>query len=734
MQESYITHLRIIEDAAFPSSPAPPDSDPAQKKPRIIIIAVRSSGRVRVHKARENVNKTFSVGKTWQIDELSAIQSYTGMIPRTPEEEEQKKWAGNLGFTVTLGKPYYWQADTTQERLFFIGSLVKIYRKYTGGSLPKLIGFEDRDIQKFLGSPTASAPPSNQSSQLGQISVQPPASQSSSQPSQFSQPPAGSIGPGANARSIPPPRMPMDREPPSRPSTGNSAQPSLRQPRSQVSTPSFVSGRPSTSNSPLPRNEGAAGPFPFGGQQQPMPSGQRRVATDTPQDTFTASRDDPNSLPPSLTSNFPPSLRAGSSGISTPGSRFDRSGTPVSERATTPDTTQSPRQQTPGEMQPVPFHPAFAPPERRRPPLHIEPQRANSRDPSNMVPAPLTTPSSQPGFMRPPARSIDRPEAPQPLRVKPGVASNVEERTNLTGGDSSTFGTVPQGRADEQKTPAVPEVPKEEVAEDITEQARPGLGPMVKKRSKSEVASAFRKIASAAAATNGFKPRAGGAAERLRLAALQSESSDGPDGITGVVPAPSLLRRETNESSRPSTADPAAQRNASLDLQPKKSMDVPNPEVKITSAPDEKPAFVRQPSEAMIQPKLPERKKAEPPKPKKLSDETKKQLASIEVDPRLLSGKRAIEFVGILDGFGWDGEGIHTKSIEEMNHEIERELSKAQIGGWFDRLDEEDERVDALKKSLDTVIAECDELDGLLTLYGVELGVSNPIPVLETTY
>ena len=39
----------------------------------------------------------------------------------------------------------------------------------------------------------------------------------------------------------------------------------------------------------------------------------------------------------------------------------------------------------------------------------------------------------------------------------------------------------------------------------------------------------------------------------LRLAAPNSESSDGPDEITGVIPAPSLLRRETDASSRPTS-------------------------------------------------------------------------------------------------------------------------------------------------------------------------------------
>lgn len=40
------------------------------------------------------------------------------------------------------------------------------------------------------------------------------------------------------------------------------------------------------------------------------------------------------------------------------------------------------------------------------------------------------------------------------------------------------------------------------------------------------------------------------------------------------------------------------------------------------------------------------------------------------------------------------------------------------------RIDDEDERVAAVMKGLDKTIEECDELDGLLTLYNVELSVS----------
>ncbi|OOF97213.1 hypothetical protein ASPCADRAFT_206038, partial [Aspergillus carbonarius ITEM 5010] len=124
LAESYITHVRIMEDAAYPSTPAPPNSPPENKKPRVIIVAVRRSGRVRMHKARENNDGTFSIGKTWMLDDLSSIQSYNALVPSSPLEQQYKQWAGSVGFVVTVGKPYYWHARTSKEKEFFIGSLV----------------------------------------------------------------------------------------------------------------------------------------------------------------------------------------------------------------------------------------------------------------------------------------------------------------------------------------------------------------------------------------------------------------------------------------------------------------------------------------------------------------------------------------------------------------------------------------------------------------------------------
>ena len=224
--EQYITHIRVTEDSSYPQTPHPPDS-PSANKERIVIVAVRNTGRVRVHKARENANHSFSIGKTWNLDELSAVQSWQHFQPRTAEEEKFMSWAGDTGFTVTIGKPYFWQAGTPKEKDFFAASLVKIYRKYTNGKVPELVGFPQRDIDQMLGG--AQRSPSG-----GLSSPQPP------QIPPFS--PGRTRGPSVEPP-VPSPKVPLDPPPRNRPPTASSGQGSF-----------FSQRSPSSGSTPPPGN------------------------------------------------------------------------------------------------------------------------------------------------------------------------------------------------------------------------------------------------------------------------------------------------------------------------------------------------------------------------------------------------------------------------------------------------------------------------------------------------
>ncbi|TVY86896.1 Exocyst complex component, partial [Lachnellula willkommii] len=254
--------------------------------------------------------------------------------------------------------------------------------------------------------------------------------------------------------------------------------------------------------------------------------------------------------------------------------------------------------------------------------------------------------------------------------------------------------------------PAAVPVPEEPV-----EEARPGLGPMIKKKSKGDIANSFLKAAKTANALNSFKPRAGGAAERLREMQAKT-STEGPDGITGVVPAPSLVRSMSGDVPTVSTPLPTPS----------------TPQAPVVPVPVEK-SSPHKPADAIPEVKITVPPRAmlvvlKGPRPKPPSETMQKELASLGIDPSILTG-RGSELVDLWEQFGWVGEGIRTKNVDQMQDEIERELNKAQAGGWMSRIDEEDERVAAVMKGLDKTIEECDELDGLLTLYNVELSTLN---------
>lgn len=240
------------------------------------------------------------------------------------------------------------------------------------------------------------------------------------------------------------------------------------------------------------------------------------------------------------------------------------------------------------------------------------------------------------------------------------------------------------------------------------EEQRPGLGPMIKAR-KGKLAGENKLAGTlwkAAAAASAFKPRAGGAGEKL-LKAAQKQNNE-PDGITAVVPAP--RRPEPEKLPEPKPEEPEV------------------PEVKISKPDTSRPSSIQDmKAEAKIM-----AKKEPEPEPK---DEQKrsivlgndlKYLNTLGVDPSFLDNKTA-QFTEWLDFFSWvPGEKMRSVNFSEVKVDIDREMNKTQAGGWLARFQEEDERVDAIKKGIDTAIEECEELDNLLTLYGVELSVSRP--------
>lgn len=246
------------------------------------------------------------------------------------------------------------------------------------------------------------------------------------------------------------------------------------------------------------------------------------------------------------------------------------------------------------------------------------------------------------------------------------------------------------------------------------------------KRSNKEIASSFRK---AATAYNSFKPRAGGAADKLRE--QQQSPTEGPDGITGVVPAPSLLKGVSQgiaNQSRSQTPD------LKMPEQPNQQAEVPM--VTVDSPPRNRspPALIQQlDQQPQSHVSLPDAEE-KPPLPDKPPEEQRRQRKSdhsiqyakaLALDPQILAG-RTFDIETSLNDFGWGEEISQRCTYQELQANVRKEVARAEAGGWLNAIRQNDDRIAALGNMMDRVIGECDELDGLLTLYGVELSVGSP--------
>ena len=309
------------------------------------------------------------------------------------------------------------------------------------------------------------------------------------------------------------------------------------------------------------------------------------------------------------------------------------------------------------------------------------------------------------------------PKAPTPPPVAPvaEVAPPVEE----------------PAPAEAEPTVESPVSTTSPIEETDLEQHRPGLGPMVKKNAKAEAANAFRKAAFAAGA---FKPRAGGAGAKLFS---KEKKSDEPDGISGVF----VPQRQASKDDVENKVEEKAEEKVEEEKKPvpdRASKDRPTivtevvPSVRVSSPVSPTPVAPAAPAieESLDRSATPENKaaksdaEAEIRRKKRRSNQQIKNISKLGIDPSILDD-RGLEFENLLSEFGWASSDLSVKNIETLEHDIKREIARVEAGSWLNHLEQKDDRVEAVEKMLDRAIAECDELEGLLTLYNVELSVSH---------
>lgn len=747
--ESYITHIRILEDATHPSTPPPVHSPPENKKPRVIIVAVKKSGRVRMHKARENANGSFSIGKTWVLDDLSMIQTYVHSVPSTPEEQQNKDRAGGTGFIIHIQKPYYWEASTQKEKDFFILSLIKVFRKYTGGRLPELRGFDPQELEKISGpsgpfavrTPQASSPQT--STEAGAFAHGPSLAQSSrtAMPQQSER----TRGPGSDIRARPSQerssreRNPQLRTPQDRPSQEQSSQTRSSQERVLRTT---------DSNDRMPQIPGQypSSEFVRNLNPQPLQPQPKSKRLDSPGDS------------PGLSSAQPESSLRKQAGINSNDSlrNFQEFEVPVNglqgeERLRQNGahaTGPSPAFTTALESRKLPSALRSGPPDSWQP--HARDERpsvgtsklSSSRNHSDTKLDSDRPPSAVAESSRDTSRNnsflgngTDNDELSTRNKKLAGqhkdgsifsdLSSNKKDQSVIPEVNDSS--PAPNFKTDRTaieasiSPPADSDVPTAVPLE--SESHRPGLGPMIKKKSNKELANTFRK---AATAYNAFKPRPGGAVEKLRND--NEKSTNENDGVSGVFSPPSLTKEINREVSQPDIEP--AEDSQSLKPAPKTQIPAVNieklpgssPETSNTSIDVKDPEPEIQFSEKALESAngtTEERRK------KRRSDHSTKYAKILGINHGLLEG-RTFEIESVFNDFGWVEGGTESNSkvtFEQLQSGLRKEISRVEAGSWLGALESNDERVNAVGTLMDRVIAECEELDCLLTLYNVELGV-----------
>ena len=691
-----------------------------------------------MHKARENANGSFSIGKTWVLDDLTVIESYTNATPKNAEEQQNKQRAGAVGFTVTVQKPYYWQAATAKEKEFFIFSLIKIFKKYTGGRLPDLLGFSLQEIEQLGGLPSGPSEQQSKAPPIPPVAAGRVTSQDGAAPRDphtngnlsGARPSGPSIDQSRERRHRPSQERPsqerVQHNPPTQERTLHSAAPHDRPLRSTNSTDKmYVPGSFPSSESVNRQDQQSQL------KDKRSASPRRPTALAREQDSRRRKESYPDSLDATdqsgsvhgrqssnerfqPTGSVPLSLRAGSSQPQRPEASQER---PIvaSQDTNLPSSlsVEDPRSMKPPLLSNRSYRSdrSVPAPENHSPnvDVHTGPVSGKARDRA-IEDSPSLSQSESSG-----RRSEDtRPTTASSQAPPP---NNITHKESFTDDGTGRKRSISQKASTASITPTATPPPLDTPTE--SESHRPGLGPMIKKKSTREIASTFRRAATAA---NAFKPRPGGAVEKLK-----EENASGGDGITGVFQAPSLSRAVSQDDSqpiptahtdppRPST--PAAQKDG-LGLPAAQSPSKAALAKPTIVTPDMAPKGLSPEKPSIVQDKPPEERRK-----RRRSDHSARYAKSLGIHPSLLEG-RTYEFEDILNDFGWENSNTDKVTFEDLQMGIRKELSHVEAGSWLGAVDNNDDRTGAVGEMMDRVMAECEELDCLLTLYNVELGVSS---------
>lgn len=622
------------------------------------MVAVRKSGRVRMHKARENPNGSFSIGKTWNLDDLQSITSH-------PAPNER-------GLTVTILKPYYWQANSAKEKDFFISSLVKIYRKYTGGRVPELLGFEQRELENLMGPGGARAAPGQRPDDL---SRQPPKTPTSSAFSASSS--ASNQPPTPRNISGPPSMESLNWQRSGGLSSQRSADGGLMGPGSGL--PSQGTVRPAKSSDALPglRVEGVA-------PSRPSP-------------------------PPSVVPLVPQSGPAPSNGRRPSDGSSTRSG---GSRA--PSNPRAPQwQEEERAMRRVASQERF-----RSPSVNSQQSQDSRRDALDQYPYPNKSNDSIPTVKLQDSQVHPHKKSNKDLAAHIRLAANTyglgnklsspssRPRTPTTPTHASSLSKEPLNLSSPEAPPTMPQI-NYQPARPVADSATNGNDPLYGQR-PSEDTGRSRSVS-----TSSRDQQTAVLSEAPTLAPREPSRNEARGRH-----APS---RENSQSKVPPASAPKTQPPISEPALVTKKPQTPVPTA-VVSPPPLHPGEAAQGTrqlayqdDASLQAPQPTRNRSRSPGTrgrKRRSTKASKYLDGFD------KSQLSLDIDDMLEEFNWDSAG----KVDLLQADVKKELSRVESRNVVVSVDG-DQRIEFLSELLDRAIQECEDMDGLLTLYAVELSV-----------
>ncbi|KAK6342627.1 hypothetical protein TWF718_008022 [Orbilia javanica] len=656
--ECYITHVRVIEDAVHPSAPPPPNYQPGPdaRKNRVIIVAVRKSGRVRLHKARENNTGSFSIGKSWYLDDLTHIENDPGCT----------------GFTATIGKPYYWQTRTSREKEAFVASLFRIFKKYTGGKSPVLVGFDSITSLSGEGRPSTGNSELFQGEQLNGHAQSPAVTPTIPTPEHSRQ--LSTVSSHSSRPSIT-----TDTEP---------GRPELQTRLSDTSTNPRMQRRPT--------NESA---------RQPI-----SPAVYEPKHAFPETESKPEE--PSITSPPEPAAEAAPSSngfLHQSNQQKASGGLPTSPRGaprgglpTSPRTSQ---------MQPIQTN---LDPQRSSTPQAVSPQAVSPQAPSPQA----TAPQGQSTPLPTATPIISLPQGPRLGLANKSSSKDIAARFKLAADAYAAGGALSKGH---NKTRGIPS-PAPPVSATAAA-AAPSDADRVRDLKGEN--------------TNTLKVGVSISKEDLLRGKMSGHQESIPEKSSRRPESPAMQNLpDSKKPSISSASDGSSERAASRqEFRPIPSIDISGTpdstairqELFRDTAPTSKTVVLDAPDKDESEPNTTEEKPVGKSSLLSARHKRRRSAASNVARSKYMTQidftNMTVDLDAVLEEFGWDGRNM---KIDILESEVRQELAKVESGNIWIATDDENKaanttKIEELAQQLDETLAQCDELDGLLTLYAVEL-------------